>query len=200
MTYYAPGDQPESLWRAAVGSGRLMVSTAMDAWQFRDAADGAFDRFWRGVVAEAADATPQPIDLVPDRWVLAPGESTRARIARGVDHPVEWVRLRPDTLSGPSAVDVSRDGARVTATLLMVPGSMPPAADDRPLVETWTAATGGLLVPESRLHELVPALERALAPPPERVRWHPMRSAWWIVPFALVLGAEWWMRRRLGLR
>ena len=23
-----------------------------------------------------------------------------------------------------------------------------------------------------------------------------MRSAWWIVPFALLLSAEWWLRRR----
>lgn len=199
-TFYAPHDQPEALWRLAVGSGRLTVFTAMDAWQFRDAADGAFDRFWRGTIAEAAEATPLPIDLVPDRWVLAPGESTRARVARGPDQPVEWVRLRPDTPAGPAAIEVSRDAARAAATLLVVPDATPPAPDDRPLIEAWTAATGGQLIPESRLDELGPALERALAPPAERVRWHPMRSPWWIVPFALVLGAEWWMRRRLGLR
>jgi hypothetical protein len=28
---------------------------------------------------------------------------------------------------------------------------------------------------------------------------HPMRSGWWIVPFALLLGFEWWSRRRAGL-
>ena len=34
-------------------------------------------------------------------------------------------------------------------------------------------------------------------PRPDRV--HPMRSAWWIAPFAIALGLEWWSRRRRGL-
>ena len=29
---------------------------------------------------------------------------------------------------------------------------------------------------------------------------HPMRSVWWIVPFAACLSVEWWQRRRRGLR
>ena len=33
-----------------------------------------------------------------------------------------------------------------------------------------------------------------------RVPIHPMRSPWWILPFTLCLGVEWWMRRRSGLR
>jgi hypothetical protein len=27
-----------------------------------------------------------------------------------------------------------------------------------------------------------------------------MRSVWWLAPFALALGGEWWSRRRHGLR
>jgi hypothetical protein len=29
---------------------------------------------------------------------------------------------------------------------------------------------------------------------------HPMRAAWWMLPFAACLTAEWWLRRREGLR
>ena len=29
---------------------------------------------------------------------------------------------------------------------------------------------------------------------------HPMRAAWWILPFAGCLSIEWWLRRRAGLR
>ena len=195
-----PADRPDALWRTAVGAGRLVVFTAIDAWRFRDSAGGAFDRFWRATIATAADASPVPIDVVPDALVLAPGESTRARIARGPEHPLEWIALRPNSLSGPVSFDVSRDGARAAVTLLVVPDARPPASDDRPLIPSWTAATGGHAIPESALGTLGSVLQRALAPPAERVRWHPMRSAWWIVPFALVLGGEWWSRRRLGLR
>jgi hypothetical protein len=203
MTFFSPRAEagpPDVLWRTAVGSGRLLVFTAMDAWRFRDAAGGAFDRFWRGTVAAAADATPAPLDLVPDRWVVAPGEATRARVARGPQDPIEWMRLRPSSLSGPASFEVSRAGARAAATLVVVPDAQPPVPDDRPLIAAWTAATGGREIRESQLETLAGALQHALAPAPERVPSRPMRSAWWILPFALALGAEWWMRRRVGLR
>jgi hypothetical protein len=29
---------------------------------------------------------------------------------------------------------------------------------------------------------------------------YPMRTPWWILPFAACLSAEWWLRRRDGLR
>ncbi|HWI16690.1 MAG TPA: hypothetical protein VNT81_03015 [Vicinamibacterales bacterium] len=29
---------------------------------------------------------------------------------------------------------------------------------------------------------------------------YPLRSAWWILPFAGCLSIEWWLRRRAGLR
>jgi hypothetical protein len=40
----------------------------------------------------------------------------------------------------------------------------------------------------------------AVDPPAERRVIHPMRSPWWIVPFGLALGGEWWLRRRRGGR
>jgi hypothetical protein len=39
----------------------------------------------------------------------------------------------------------------------------------------------------------------ATAPPVPIVR-RPMRSVWWMLPFAACLSAEWWLRRRRGLR
>ncbi len=38
------------------GNGRIVVSGAMDAWRYRDADGGAFDRFWRSLVLESASA------------------------------------------------------------------------------------------------------------------------------------------------
>ena len=199
--FFSPNpDQPEVIWRTSVGPGRLVVSTALDAWRFRDAQSATFDRFWRLLVAEVADATPRPLEIVPERLVLAPGETTTARIHRGPAGPVELMRIRPSVDSGPERAAITREGARAETTVLVVPDATRPTPDERALVVAWAESRSGRWLPESRLAELAPALEGALAPSPRTVQWFPMRSPWWIVPFALALGAEWWMRRRRGLR
>jgi hypothetical protein len=74
-----------------------------------------------------------------------------------------------------------------------------PAADQRHLLQVVAVASGGSVVTADRLDELVSTVERALGASRRREPWHPMRSPWWIAPFALLLGAEWWWRRRSGL-
>lgn len=59
--------------------------------------------------------------------------------------------------------------------------------------------TGGVSVHAADMRALADHL-RHLARPVEHVRAHPMRSPWWIVPFASALCAEWGLRRRKGLR
>jgi hypothetical protein len=46
---------------------------------------------------------------------------------------------------------------------------------------------------------LVEALKTAYAAAPAVRPMHPMRSAWWVVPFAGLLTLEWAFRRRQGL-
>ncbi len=67
------------VWGAPVGAGRVVVNGALDAWRSRSASSG-FDRFWRTAIAEAASASPAPLDLRLDSAVLAPGDSTTARV------------------------------------------------------------------------------------------------------------------------
>jgi hypothetical protein len=59
--------------------------------------------------------------------------------------------------------------------------------------------SGGLSAPAGGEEPLIQSLLEPSAPavPVER---HPMRSPWWILPFAACLGVEWWDRRRRGLR
>jgi hypothetical protein len=68
------------------------------------------------------------------------------------------------------------------------------------LRNAWASAHGGEVIPASRLGDLVAGLEAAVVPGSIAVNVRPMRSAWWIVPFALCLGTEWWLRRRRGAR
>ena len=74
-----------------------------------------------------------------------------------------------------------------------------PTPDESELLAAWSASRSGRVFEERELSQLGPALEEALRPSARTERWYPMRSAWWILPFALLLGAEWLSQRRRGL-
>ncbi|MEO7361726.1 MAG: hypothetical protein ABI120_15450, partial [Gemmatimonadaceae bacterium] len=67
------------------------------------------------------------------------------------------------------------------------------------LLASFVNAHGGSVVAAEQLAELPALLERVLQPTLRRVVWHPMRSAWWLLPFAAALSLEWYLRRRSGL-
>ena len=73
------------------------------------------------------------------------------------------------------------------------------AREERHLMSAYAASRQGQLITDSELRRLPRALTSALESVSRVETWHPMRSPWWIVPFALLLGAEWWWRRRNGL-
>lgn len=66
-------------------------------------------------------------------------------------------------------------------------------------IATVVAATGGIAVEEDNLAAIVRQARDRTAPAVATTV-HPMRSPWWIVPFAGLLCAEWAVRRRRGLR
>ena len=70
---------------------------------------------------------------------------------------------------------------------------------NRELLEAWSAAHGGIAVKNERFRR---AARRARCARCGRLRASPrgirMRSPWWLVPFALALSGEWWLRRRRG--
>ena len=139
---------PAAIWKTPVGRGRVIVSGALDAWRYRDRDAGAFDRFWRFTLANAAAATPP----------AGTGSDAAPRIDQ---------RLAPD---------------------------------ERDLLRAWASSHRGEAIPESRLAELGPALAQRVAAPSERRPFHPMRSAWWLLLFAIAVSGEWWLRRRGGQR
>jgi hypothetical protein len=89
------------------------------------------------------------------------------------------------------------DPQEVSAELL---GADAIDAPSRPaLLAAWASAHGGAAIAQGDVDALERALVDAVQPPRRPVREHPMRSPWWIWPFGLTLGAEWWLRRRRGL-
>ena len=88
---------------------------------------------------------------------------------------------------------------RTRPSLIVDHAARAPARDERHLMAAFATSRKGRVIPEAELRDLPRALSSALQSVSRVETWHPMRTAWWIVPFALLLGAEWWWRRRRGL-
>lgn len=206
------------------GDGRLMLSGAMDAWRFRANDSAAFDRFWQSTIAGLALAAPPPIALSVDPPILLPGErgevTVRVRSHEGgaVSASLDGVpiRLIPDAevgvyrgwfvareTPGRSTVEVRAAAAQplsASRTLQVQPDVHRVGATPATPLGLLSASHRGIDVTPEHLTDLTRFLRSAVASPRAPMVGHPMRSTWWIVPFALCLSAEWWIRRRRGLR
>lgn len=208
------------------GNGQIIVSGAMDAWRYRDRDAGAFDRFWCSLVAEAA-AVSAPLQLVFDRDVAAAGTrlgfTLRSRVtdprtpisasavARCGDGPAQAIRLWPAggpatfrgewpiAEAGPCTIEAALGSNRVTGGVAVTaaPKRAAPATIAR--LEREARSAGGIVTTIDDLSPIATAIAQESGQEKSEPV-HPMRSAWWIVPFAGCLSIEWWLRRRNGLR
>ena len=221
-----PGNEAQPVMVSSPrGDGRLLFSGAMDAWRYRAADSGAFDRFWQSTIAGLALAVPPPIAIEVEPPLLRPGESAdvivriRARDVTAVSATIDGdqpVRLRPEPATGVyqgrftaqgraarSTVEVrvagaqSADASRTFLVQRDVQRVRPTAAPSLAMLAT---SHRGVDVTPQRLGDLERFVRNAITPPRVTSVVHPMRSVWWIVPFAACLSAEWWLRRRRGLR
>jgi hypothetical protein len=201
------------------GAGRLVVSGAMDAWRFRGA---AFDRFWQSAIAGLAQAVPPPIDVAVEPRVLRPlgRGAVVVRIRSGEYTPLvasldgNPLRLYPDRETGVfrgtfiasaqpgrSTIDIRAAAGepQLASRTVIVNADARVPPDTAPLA-MLAATHRGIDVTADRIGELEPFLRAAVVAPHAQVVGHPMRSVWWMVPFTVCLSAEWWLRRRRGLR
>jgi hypothetical protein len=207
------------------GDGRLLLSGAMDAWRFRAADNGAFDRFWQSTIAGLALNVPAPITIgvVPD--VLRPGERAevivrvRSRDVTGVSATLDGaqpIRLLPDPESGVyrgrfaakdtagrSTIEVRTAAAQpssASATVLVRADAQRVRPAVAPALAMLSSSHRGIDATPEHVTDVERFLRRAVAVPRAPVVRHPMRSTWWILPLVACLSAEWWRRRRQGLR
>ena len=211
----------------ALGAGRVVLVTALDAWRWRTDEGVAFAEGWRALVQRLASDVPPPVATIA--WVTGRG---RARTLH-VD-----VAVRPDVeTSGRVAVTANVDaGGRYSVPLAPVgtgrwrgatrlqtadaPQLLVEAraaaqvvGQDRAVVERRTAAPAaswedverhqaerGALAAEPRtLADRLAGLRAGLAPPPAH-RWYVTRTWWFAALVLAMLGVEWILRRRQGNR
>jgi hypothetical protein len=116
-----------------------------------------------------------------------------------------WPAAEPGSFEGSiTASDAGRRNLRVTAdtgatadAVLLVD---PQASLRRGVrLDGIPERTGGVAVQATDLEPLVRHLA-SLPRPSHLAAVHPMRSAWWMIPFAGTLCGEWLLRRRSGAR
>jgi hypothetical protein len=217
------------IWSIPVGAGTLAVSGALDSWRYRDPGVAAFDAFWTSLIGTLAEASPAPLSLTsstrvarPGEWVdvtvtsrdaaLAPMGSGAVRMIAEASldsMPVQlWPAGAPGELHGrvraPDSVGsytiaASAGSIAASASLVVADDASHAIADGRDVMRAWAASRAGATFDAGSLGELADSIDARLDAPASRELWHPMRSAWWLVPFVTALGLEWLLRRRRGL-
>lgn len=223
-TVLATSNGAASIVSTPSGAGRIIVAGAMDAWRFRTP---VFDHFWRSLAADAA-AAGEALTLtfddplaafgsrvrftVRDRR-MAPAESNEASaVLRCNDGPASTVRLWPGGAMGEFTGEASADAngnCTIEASVGDRMASASVAVVDQPRrgidptlakLERLVRSSGGEV---AALDNISPVAQRLTAEAPTMSRVvsvYPMRSPWWMLPFAACLSIEWWQRRRDGLR
>ena len=148
-----------------------------------------------------------------DASVMSPSVDARAVVTRADGTGREVLRLWPGAERGvfatswtPATAGTYRiDADAATATGAAIGTASAEIVTGEPAVlaphdaRAWTHARGGTVLsgtPVAVAEAITGRVtqDRPLAPT------HPMRSPWWLGVFVAVLGGEWWLRRRAGLR
>jgi hypothetical protein len=214
-----------SVMSSPAGAGVVLVSGALDAWRHRPD-DRSFERFWASAIAALATSVGDVVDLDLVRLAPEAGGEVQAHVrARSVRPMTAWyatavrkcddgetvpVRLWPADGGGAFLGRIrvgARTGCRVIATVAGV-GEASASLADEPSSHRWTqedmeaiaSRTGGVMITDGNFRPVVQSWLDGRGPDRRLETRYPMRSWWWLLPFAGCLAAEWWLRRRIGLR
>ncbi|CAN5692358.1 hypothetical protein BH18ACI5_BH18ACI5_23740 [soil metagenome] len=100
---------------------------------------------------------------------------------------------------GRYTVRVEGPGVATGVPIVIDPAATPVSPDHSSAWARLAHSSGGATFSAAELATVVSRLEQMDAPQIS-LRIHPLRSGWWMLPFALLLSSEWALRRRQGLR
>jgi hypothetical protein len=214
----------------ALGRGRVIVSGALDAWRFRgdgsqfsrffsglvaaavDATGPALHIALDDPLIGRGESTTlavewRTMDAIP-RVMTAGAE---LRCGGAAPTPIRlWPGARPGVFSGTVhamaaahctvAASISRPSQVANEVSLIVAEHADRPVGNLDALDAGIAAHGGVVVAAGDETALVARAQQRLPARREPSDTHPMRSPWWMVPFAACLGGEWWLRRRSGRR
>jgi hypothetical protein len=220
------GKSTPVIWQSPLGAGRVVVNGALDAWRYRTRENAGFARFWTDAIAAAASASPAALMLTTPSARVAPGSSfevqatVRDAALSDPATPAPAVELdsalsfwpaaergvfravveAPDT---PGNYELKVQGSGVQGSgfsaTLRYAVAQPDHRPDSAVLTAWTTSHGGTVLVDDG-SDVAARLRAAVDARKERVATHPMRSAWWLPAFVILLGGEWWIRRRRGER
>ncbi|HEX6163637.1 MAG TPA: hypothetical protein VFZ31_09740 [Vicinamibacterales bacterium] len=224
-TVVAASDAAPVIVSRPSGTGRIVIAGAMDAWRYRDG-NGGFDRFWRSLAAEGAAAGEGLIITFADDVIergsrtritvvdrrIEPMMSSEARVSqRCGDALAQSVRVWPGgsigeyigevaaTDHGACTIEATVGDRHAAASFAVVDRAARGIDDTLAKLERRVRASGGVVANAGGEASVARTLaDQSLMS--RNVTAHPMRSPWWIVPFAACLSIEWWLRRQAGLR
>jgi hypothetical protein len=101
---------------------------------------------------------------------------------------------------GSCEVEASVGDHLVTRSIAVAARPAPGVERTLTQLERRVKASGGVVVRADDEATLARSIAASSSSSPVVANVRPMRSAWWIIPFAGCLSVEWWLRRRAGLR
>lgn len=191
----------DAFWREAAAAAALgalpAVSARANAQVVAPGALVTIDATHRAAALGAtSSAGPAPITRVRATAEIA-GE--RVALSPAVSVGALSSTFRAPSQPGRYEVSVASGADSVAIPVVVVADARPPIGP-RAALDALVAVSGGRSFDDDELGALTTALKSAIRPAVHPEPWHPMRSPWWILPFALLLSAEWWLRRRSGQR
>jgi hypothetical protein len=210
--------------RSPLGRGHVYLDGTMDAWRGRTVAGRAYDALIVELLHDAVSRALPAIGASLSRPLARPEEIVTLEVrlrdleaaGRG-QVPVSAlidetpVRLWPASeigvfrgdfrtpVEGHHRVTVSASSSTIEIPFVSAVSDLATPGDPAALALV-AAVHGGRTHRAGQLDALADDIRRTLELRRELQRIRPMRSAWWIVPFAGCLCLEWWSRRRRGLR